>query len=172
MTLEEFLEQSAGNWFAQRTQYFLEQDKFENSKSEITVERLFQEHPETIRLCQAHQIDPGYTRGGLKTSWDHSAERGAKQKGFAIIILVPETDAVDRGKLLQTTDSSTSLAGNYVFGEDEALTLNLSRDNTASSERLWFASPNLRLRTSIIRHQGEVSSTSFYSEIRRITQPA
>lgn len=169
MTLEDFLEQSTGNWFAQRTRYFIEQEQFENSKSEITVERLSQDHPETIKLCQSYQIDCSRAIGGIKTNWDNSASGGAKQKGFSLIVLVPATDSVNRGELLHITDNSTSLAGNYIFGEDEALTLSLSQENTDFKERLWFASPNLRLRTSIIRHQGEVSNTSFYSEIRRVT---
>jgi hypothetical protein len=35
-----------------------------------------------------------------------------------------------------------------------------------SEERLWFASPNLRLRTSILKRFGGFSMASFCSEIR------
>ena len=35
-----------------------------------------------------------------------------------------------------------------------------------TEERLWFASPNLRMRVSVIKRSGSFSVTSFISEIR------
>ncbi|MFM6057781.1 MAG: phycobiliprotein lyase, partial [Microcystis aeruginosa] len=38
-------------------------------------------------------------------------------------------------------------------------------------ERIWFASPNLRLRTSIIQSANGDRQTVFYSEIRKMIAP-
>jgi hypothetical protein len=63
--------------------------------------------------------------------------------------------------------------GQFAIGEDEALTLTTQHGETSSEERLWFASPNLRLRTSILKEANGFSATSFCSEIRMgVTKPA
>jgi len=46
------------------------------------------------------------------------------------------------------------------------LTLYVRVGNTYLEERLWFASPNLRMRVSVAKNAGGVSYTSFTSEIR------
>ncbi|MGH8000877.1 MAG: phycobiliprotein lyase, partial [Brasilonema sp.] len=57
MEIKNFLELSVGKWFTQRTSYHLAQQTAENSKSEIIIEWLPQEHPEVVKLCQQYQIN-------------------------------------------------------------------------------------------------------------------
>ncbi|MGK7873556.1 MAG: phycobiliprotein lyase [Xenococcaceae cyanobacterium] len=175
MEIKEFLELSAGKWFSQRTSYHLDREKAENSKSEIIIEMLSPDHPEVVKLCEQHKINPSFTLGGTKASWDNSVDWGkAKQKGSTMIILVPDADNHQIGKLLRTMGNpkTTLIAGRYIMGNDEALTLIVEEGRTYSKERLWFASPNLRLRTSLLKHSGGFSTTSFYSEIRRVVPKA
>ncbi len=171
MDIKEFLELSTGNWFSQRTSYNLEREKFENNKSEITIEMLSQDHPEVVKLCEQHKINPNVSLGGIKASWDNSVDWGkAKQKGSTLVIPIPDADRPQVGKLLQAMGNlqKTLIAGRYIMGDDRALTLIVEQGITYSEERLWFASPNLRLRTSIVKHAGGFSTTSFYSEIRKV----
>ncbi len=171
MDIKEFLDLSAGKWFAQRTRYNLDSQKTENSKSEIKIEILSHDTPEMIRLCQQNHIDPGITLGGKKVSWDNSVDWGkTKQNGCAIVIFIADRDSLQIGKLLRTIGNPQPklIAGRYIMGNDEALTLIIEEGNTYSEERLWFASPNLRLRTTLIKHSDGFSTTSFYSEIRKM----
>lgn len=171
MKIEEFLEMCAGKWFSQRTSYHLDQTQVENSKSEITIERLSSDSREVIALCEQHKIDPSTTIGGTKASWDNSVDWGkTKQIGTAIVVVVPDGENPQVGKILQTagTLSKTPVSGRYVLGNDEALTLIVEEEKDRIEERLWFASSNLRLRTSSIANASGFSKMAFYSEIRKI----
>jgi hypothetical protein len=171
MEIEEFLELCAGKWFSQRTSYHLDETKVENHKSDLTVERLSQDRPEIITLCQQHKINPSYTLGGTKTLWDNSVDWGKpKQIDSSVIILVPDRDNSQAGKLLSAAGmpAKTMSLGRYILGNDKALTLIIEENKTYLEERLWFASPNLRLRTSLVKNSHGFSRTAFYSEIRKI----
>jgi hypothetical protein len=171
MEIEEFLELCAGKWFSQRTSYHLDETKVENHKADLTVERLSQDRPEIITLCQQHKIDPSHTLGGTKTLWDNSVDWGKpKQSGSSVTILVPDRDNSQTGKLLFAAGMplTTISLGSFVLGNDQALTLIIEKDKTYLEERLWFASPNLRLRTSLVKNAHGFSRTAFYSEIRKI----
>lgn len=170
MEIKEFIELSVGQWFAQRTSYQLQAETADNSKSEITIEMLSRDNPELVKICQKHQIEPNLTLA-TKTSWDNSVDWGKpKETGFNLLILVPDTQNHQVGKLL-TGNVVEQKIGHYQMGEDEALTLIVEEGNNHTSERLWFASPNLRLRTSLLKNNNNFSSTAFYSEIRRVVTP-
>jgi hypothetical protein len=173
MDIEAFLELCAGQWFSQRTSYHLGQEQAENSKTEISIERLSLTDAEVLSLCEYSQIDPQITLGGTKASWENPASgRNLPTAASATLILVPDTGNLQSGEVLQAKDTNFKqiVAGRYLLGQDEALTLTLEGDETYWEERLWFASPNLRLRTSLIKRGDGWSATAFYSEIRRITQ--
>ncbi|ACK69033.1 conserved hypothetical protein [Gloeothece citriformis PCC 7424] len=168
MEIREFLDLWVDRWFALRTSYQLDHQKIENSKSEITVERLPIEHPEVIKLCEQYQIDPSLTLGGIKTSWDNSVDWGkSKQTGATIVVWIPTENNSATGQLLQKNNSKY-LKGRYSLGDDEALTLIVEETDSYFEERVWFASPNLRLRNSLIKNGNGFSQTAFYSEIRRV----
>ncbi|WP_013321787.1 phycobiliprotein lyase [Gloeothece verrucosa] len=168
MEIKEFLDLWVDKWFALRTSYQLEKKKIENSKSEITIESLSVDHPEVLKLCEHYQIDPSSTLGGLKTSWDNSVDWGKpKQSGSTVVVWIPDRDHPLTGKLLQK-GKSQSFLGRYSLGNDQALTLIVEEADTYFEERVWFATPNLRLRNSLIKGANGFSQTAFYSEIRRV----
>lgn len=163
MDIEAFLELCAGKWFSQRTSYHLGQEKAESSKTEIRIERLSPTDAEVLGICEYNQIDPNTTLGGTKAGWDNPATS-------ATLILIPDTGNTQGGEVLQARDGNLKqvVAGSYLLGQDEALILKLERDGTCWEERLWFASPNLRLRASLIQWEDGRTATAFYSEIRRL----
>jgi hypothetical protein len=170
-----FFEQSEGKWFTQRTQYNLAQKKVENGQAELTVELLSLEDRAIADLYeQAVGQFPDYISthlshgAGAKISWDAEGEKGSN-----LILLVTDDTQQQQGKLIQKKMSGDPIptVGHFTIGEDEALTLSTTAEtNSIIKERLWFAHPNLRLRTvwqeNETGHQGWVM---FYSEIRRIT---
>ena len=81
---------------------------------------------------------------------------------------IPDPDRPNEGKLLRDVGyaEKAEVAGRYIIGSDDAMTLITEYETMYSEERIWFASPNLRLRTSILKRFGGFSMASFCSEIR------
>ena len=169
MDIQTFLELCIGQWFSQRSSYQFDTEKAESQKSELTVEWLEANHSTVVSLCQQYNLDPSQAIGGKKISWNSSTDYGQKnQTGNATIILIPDSNQPKIGKIIQTFQSQTSSQGSYLLAEDEALNLTLEVGDFLMEERIWFASENLRLRTSLIKGNNGYSRTAFYSEIRRL----
>ena len=166
MKLQEFLEQNEGKWFAQRTNYYVEQDHFENGKTEITVELLSPNSSEITALCQNNQVDQSRILRGMKSSWASSSETQTN------VILVFSAQKNEQEGQFYQSGSAGLVTGRYFLAQDDALTLSAKEKNTAFEERLWFASPNLRLRTSFLQTETGINTTAFYSEIRKLPPKA
>lgn len=173
--LKTFFEKSEGKWFTQRTQYDLGDKNVENAQGELTVELLSKDDP---LITQLHQQDSQLSSYlgeanlsdsvGAKISWDAKGNQGTN-----IIILIPEEEEHSKGRLIQKSLNSQQAIkqGEFILGEDEALTLSTAAtSNHPIKERLWFAHPNLRLRTVWQEsNKGNQGWVIFYSEIRRMT---
>jgi len=175
--IKTFFEQSEGKWFTQRTQYNLAQNKVENGQAELTVELLSLEDRTIAQLYEqgSNQLQPHLSLeeglldvAGAKISWDSQGDKGSN-----LILFICDDAAKQQGQLIQKRMNSEQSAtvGQFVIGEDEALTLSTTAETKSHiKERVWFAHPNLRLRTvwqeNETGHQGWVM---FYSEIRRMT---
>ena len=166
MNPEKFLSQSAGRWFTQRTNYFLDKNQSASSKADITIEFLAADDARVAELCQKHNLDFSLAIGGTVQSWDNSVDWGKdKQVGSATVVLVKDPDSETTGKLIRPQDSK--ICGHYALGEDEALTLTLANDDMEAEERQWFASENLKMRTTVVEFKDGTKQTAFYSEIRK-----
>lgn len=173
MDIKEFFEQSAGKWFSQRTSFHLALNQSESQKSTVIFAMLSTDAIEVVQLCQQHNIDPQKAVCAVKVTWEEDQEK-FKRQGSTIVVPVPDADKVNQGQLLQDMNSAqkTPVAGRYMIGNDQALTLITEYETMYSEERLWFASPNLRLRTSTIKQSDVLSMASLYSEIRMgVTAP-
>ena len=175
MNIQEFFEQSAGKWFSQRTSHHLAFKQAENGKSNITIEMLSADDAEVAKLCQQYDIDPGLALCGARVTWDGMMEWDGdgdadkeQHKGSTVLVPVPDPDKPNEGRLLREMGyaEKAPVAGRYIMGSDDALTLITDYETMYSEERLWFASPNLRLRTSILKRFGGFSMASLSSEIR------
>ena len=166
MNPEKFLSQSAGRWFTQRTNYFLDRNQSASSKADITIEFLAADDARVTELCQKHNFDSKLAVGGTVQSWDNSVDWGKdKQVGSATVIFVKDPDSETTGKLIRPQDSK--VCGHYALGEDEALTLSLTNDEMEAEERQWFASENFKMRTTVVNFKDGTKQTAFYSEIRK-----
>ncbi|MDG2991054.1 phycobiliprotein lyase [Candidatus Synechococcus calcipolaris G9] len=176
MDIQTFFEQSAGRWFSQRTSHHLAFKQSESGKSQLTIEFLSVTDPAVIALCNQYEIDGSQALCGARVSWDGTMEWDEeKHEGSTVIVPVADGKHSTEGKLLREMGyaEKAPVAGRYVMGSDGALTLITEYDTMYSEERIWFASPNLRLRTSILKRFGGFSMASFCSEIRLgVTQAA
>ncbi|MEO1377340.1 MAG: phycobiliprotein lyase [Cyanobacteria bacterium J06635_10] len=169
MNIEEFFELSAGKWFSHRTSNNLAVKDSEASKSDLYIETLVADNPEVIKLCEQYKVESETAKLGARVTWNGTIEKDTgKYTGSTILALIPNADNPNEGKLLRKMDygQKTLVAGTYKIGSDDSLTLTTEYENIHSEERLWFASPNLRMRVSVLKRSGGFSVTSFTSEIR------
>ena len=162
MDIQEFFQQSAGRWFSQRTNHHLASKQGKSDKSNIKIEILSQDDPKVIALCQQYKIDPALAWGGMGVTQEEA------KTGSSVIVPIADPENPQRGTLLHNIGyaETTRVPGRYIMGSDDVLTLITESESLQIEERLWFVSPNLRLRTSILKQSDGFSMTSFCSEIR------
>lgn len=169
MDIVEFFELSSGKWFSQRSSHHLAFKQSEAGKSELVIEMLDKADPEVVKLCEQYSFDPTTALCGARVSWNGTMEWDEeKHNGSTVLVPVADLEKPNEGKLLREIGyaEKAPVAGRYVMGSDEALTLITEYETMYSEERLWFASPNFRLRTSVLKRFGGFSMASFCSEIR------
>jgi CpeS-like protein len=130
-----------------------------------------------VTLCQQLNVDSSLALCGLRLRWSEVAEAyeskfKKKDEGSAVLVAIAahqKSDASENssaGRILRSINCANAAMGTFSIGLDEALTLRLEKAGTVSEERIWFASPNLRLRSSSIKKEDLVCITTFCSEIR------
>ncbi len=176
MNIVEFFELSSGKWFSQRSSHHLDFEPSEAAKSDLVIEMIHKADPAVVKLCQQYNIDPALALCGARATWNGSMEQGGKKyAGSTLLVPVADPQNPSQGWLLRElgVTEKAPIAGRYIMGEDEALTLITEDETLYAEERLWFASPNLRLRTSVVKRSQGLSMASFCSEIRMgVSKPA
>lgn len=173
MDLQAFLQLNDGKWLAQRSQYDLQRETSENSKANLEITFLEPQAVAVTQLCAQGQQDPQAAIAGLELRWEDNTRLGQTLKGSCVLVFIPHSDTEGTILRQQTQPGSPLYQGQYQWGQDQALTLQLRSGETTVEERQWFASDNLRLRTTVVQQGDVFISTGFYSEIRRLNpQPA
>jgi hypothetical protein len=135
---------------------------------------LAQDAPEVVQLCHLHEIDPKLALCGARIDWDGAMEWEKRKSKGATAILVPVADPEhpQQGRLLRNIEATQipSVVGRYLIQDDE-LTFITEHETIYSVERLWFESPNFRVRHSLLKRSDGISITSFCTEIRLISAP-
>jgi hypothetical protein len=167
----EFFQRSAGRWKSQRTTHHLPFRRAETGDSDIFVEALASDHPKVIEICQLHEVDPALAVGGAFVSWDGTMawdKADENHQGTTVFALIPDTDNPKKGKLLRERGYAeiVPVAGQYQMDEEEGLVLITEYETMSTIERFWFASPNLRLRTSTVQRFGGFNTATFCAEFR------
>ncbi|MGK7875688.1 MAG: phycobiliprotein lyase [Xenococcaceae cyanobacterium] len=171
MDAMEFFQHSAGKWRSQRTTHHLPFRRAERGDSDILVEALTAEHPKVIEICQIHEVDPSLAAGGAFVSWEGSMawdKENENHDGNTVFALVPDANNLRQGKLLRERGYAeiVPVAGRYHMDDEDGLVLITEYETMSIIERFWFASPNLRLRTSTVKRFGGFNTATFCAEIR------
>lgn len=166
MEIVNFFETLAGKWFSQRTTHYLATQTSKAGQSNLLIEFLPHIDPAVIKLCEEVGQAATLASCGLRIHQDShlDEETNAVQSSSLLVALQP--NGTEAGVLLQKSDGAPqALTGRYVL-ENEVLTFVIETPAGQAEERLWFANPNLRMRTSVLKGANGVELTSFCSEIR------
>ncbi|MGB3693302.1 MAG: phycobiliprotein lyase [Spirulinaceae cyanobacterium] len=171
MDAKEFFQQSAGKWKSQRTTHHLPFRRAETGDSDIRVEYLNKADPKVAEICQMHDTDPSLTVGGAFVSWNGSMawdKEDESHEGTTVFALVPEPDNPRKGKLLRERGYAeiVPVAGHYEMDDEEGLVLVTEYETMSIIERFWFASPDIRMRTSTVKRFGGFNTATFCIEVR------
>jgi hypothetical protein len=166
----DFFRASEGCWSSQRNSHHLAMRRSEGGRSEITITCLAPGDPRVVEICHLHKFDPALNIGGALVEWTGTVDfDNDPHDGRAIMVPVPDAPGSPEGSMLRDIGYAEldPVAGRYRMGDDGALTLITTYSETESEERFWFASPNLRLRASVLKRWGGFSMATFSSEIRK-----
>jgi phycoerythrin-associated linker protein len=172
MNINQFVENSLGQWRSQRSAHHLTFRHFEAIESVIDIVALSPDDAAVIDLCQSYKIDPTQAVMPFQMTWEgHSDwDENAEMKGSCILVPIPDPTVPNRGKLLRDQGYAETIpaAAEYHITDDGTFVLLTSYDNAAAEEKIWFANPNLRFRVSLIKTSkgSGVVTASFSSEIR------
>ena len=177
MNIVEFFDHSVGKWFSQRTSYQLAQAEqwHQSDKTDVFVTALPTQDPEALRLVQGSKLDPAQVLAVLRSEWTQTP---MKKAGASVMVAIANSAEDTEGLLLRSlmAPGQTPVLGRYRLNPDDSLLLTSEAGDLYAEERLWFAAPNLRLRTSLMRRkataeQAGFENSSFYSEIRMVPPP-
>jgi phycoerythrin-associated linker protein len=176
MDISQFVEQSIGRWRSQRSAHHLAFRHFEAVESVIDIVMLDPADCRVLDLCQAYNVDPATMRVPFEMSWEGQSDwddDSPPVKGNTVLVPVPDRASPKRGQLLREQGYAETIpaAGQYHITEDGTFVLVTEYDNAAAEEKIWFGTPNLRFRVSLIKSSGGtgVVTASFSSEIRDLS---
>jgi phycoerythrin-associated linker protein len=172
MDIQSFFQLSLGRWFVQRTSYnFVTQDSVVKT-GEQSLEPLEKSDPQILQICREADIDSALAQNSFTATWKETTLGQPPQpQQSAILILTAHAAQFQRTQSGILLRSSPLLQSEYVLGNDQSLTLTQTTAKHQSLERIWFASSNLRLRTTCIQVGERCLLSSFCSEVRLGVKP-
>ena len=155
-TIEAFLISCAGEWIALRSQF-----------ASITPSQ-------EAELSQEVEAWHDSERGEIKV--DYLAPTTSEAPGGLRVTApggnVTTLTFLAEGQALIIASSQETASGTWHFWPNGILELDCPAEDGKVRERIWFAKPNLRLRSSLAhRADGEPGLASFSTEIRRVSRP-
>ncbi len=173
MDINEFVNRSLGRWRSQRSAHHLAFSHYEQVISTIDIVPLQLDDPAVIELCKTNNIDLQTAAHPFRMSWEGESDWDEEEtiKGSTVLVPIPDRDNLKQGRLLRDQGYAETIAsvGNYYFTEDDTFVLLTPYERAMAEEKIWFATPNLRFRVSLIKTSGGsgVTTASFSSEIRQ-----
>lgn len=172
MTIEEFFEKSNGDWKSQRSSHNLAWAQFEAVTSEIKIEPRPSSHPDVIELCKQNNVSVDDVLLSLSMSWEGESDWDDDEVMEGSTVMSVIKDNPTKGRLLRSMGYAETIpaVGNWEMTPDGVFVLNTFYDAAAAEERIWFATPDLRMRVSQIRTSSGrgVVTASFSTEIRKL----
>ena len=173
ITINEFINQSIGEWKSIRSSHSLAFQEFENSISKIVIRDIGIKNTKAVELLEKYNfsLTPSITAISIKwqtiSDWEED-KRNVKDESILLFLPKDKNSGIvlrNKGYTENAISSST-----YFVDENNNLNLKTTYSSTVSEERICFLSTHIRSRFSVIRNLGNnaVIQTSHTSEIRNI----
>ncbi len=170
MTVEDFFEISNGEWKSQRSSHNLVWGQFEAVTSEIKIEALPSSDEKVIELCKQNDVSADDILLSLSMSWEGESDWDDDEVMSGSTVMSVIKDGPTKGRLLRSMGYAEEIpaVGQWEMTPDGVFVLNTFYDAAAAEERIWFATPDLRMRVSQIRTSSGrgIVTASFSTEIR------
>ncbi len=172
-TINQFIDQSIGEWKSIRSTHTLAFQEFENSTSKIYINHINLKNKKALEILDKYNLSLNLDTMAISIRWQAISdweEDNINQEDENILIFLPKDE--NSGIVLRNKGYTESVisSSNYFFDEQNNLHLKTIYQSTVSEERICFLSTHIRSRFSIIRNQenNSVIQTSHTSEIRNI----
>jgi len=172
-TINQFIDESIGEWKSIRSTHTLAFQEFENSTSKIYIKHINPKNKKVIEIFKNHKLSLNLESISISIKWQTISdwEENDMSKGDeTIMIFVPKDD--NSGIVLRNKGYTESFisSSNYFVDEQNNLNIKTIYNSTVSEERISFLSTHIRSRFSTIRNleNNSVIQTSHTSEIRNL----
>ena len=172
-TINQFIDESIGEWKSIRSTHTLAFQEFENSTSKIYIKHTDSKNKKVVEILNNHKLSLNIESIAISIKWqatsdweDHDINEGDE----TILIFLPKDE--NSGIVLRNKGYTESLisSSNYFVDKQNNLHIKTIYKSTVSEERISFLSTHIRSRFSTIRNLGNntVIQTSHTSEIRNL----
>ena len=175
MLIEQFVLRSEGEWKSMRSGHSLAFQQFEEIISTIKIKILEKTDPQVIDLAKSSGIAREKLVTPFLISWESESNWDSKEdESFSsgICYLIPIPKSRNHGDIIRSLGYTERIytISKYNFSNDGTFCLNTNYNYTISEERIWFASENVRCRSSITYSSNgkSILQTSFASEVKKI----
>ena len=172
-TINQFIDESIGEWKSIRSTHTLAFQEFENSTSKIYIKHINLKNKKVIEIFKNHKLSLNLESIAISIKWQAISdwEENEKSEGDeTILIFLPKDD--NSGIVLRNKGYTESFisSSNYFVDEKNNLHIKTVYKSPVSEERISFLSTHIRSRFSIIRNleNNSVIQTSHTSEIRNL----
>jgi len=176
MNISKFLRLSVGQWRSQRTGHAWDRREVSELDMLLDISPLALDDPAAIEACRQCDLDPDTATFPFQVTWTALDRPTSSADDLSIFIPIPNPDNANYGRTIQAHRNSSApvTVGKYHFNLDGTLVLTTEHPTTIVEEKIWFATPNLRLQVFVSKPKlaSDRTTTTFVSEHRIITPAA
>jgi len=171
-TINQFINESIGEWKSLRSTHTLAFQEFENSTSKIYIKHINPKNKKVVEIFKNYKLNLNLENIAISikwqaiSDWDDNISEGDE----TILIFLPKDE--NSGIVLRNKGYTESVisSSNYFVDEQNNLHIKTVYKSTVSEEKISFLSTHIRSRFSTIRNleNNSVIQTSHTSEIRNL----
>ena len=172
-TINQFIDESIGEWKSIRSTHTLAFQEFENSTSNIYIKHINKKNKKVFEIFKNYKFSLNLESIAISINWQAISdwEDDYKSEGDeTILIFLPKDE--NSGIVLRNKGYTESFisSSNYFFDEQNNLHIKTIYKSKVSEEIISFLSTHIRSRFSTIRNleNNSVIQTSHTSEIRNL----